>query len=125
MLPLTYFIWHYTAGFLAGLQVAGRINLFIVQFFSLPLLFKTLFSPWRRLAENYASGLEPEKWLETLVVNLLMRVVGAIIRSAMIMVGVLGSLLTLGLTLLALALWLLLPAVVVGLIVVGLMLIFF
>lgn len=120
---MTYLIWHYTSGFKAGLAVARDVNYFIANFFSLPILVKTLFSPWRRLAETYGKGLNPEQWFETLIVNVLMRVVGAIIRLAMIVSGLIILVLVLLVSLLALLAWLLLPVIFISLVVGGLFLI--
>ncbi len=119
---MTYFIWHYTSGFRAGLIVARDLNRFVLNFFSLPLLFKTLFSPWRRLGESYARGLNPEQWLATFTVNLLMRLIGAFIRLTLILIGLVTLLIVAIISVVALLIWLLLPVVFISLLVAGLFL---
>ena len=77
---MTYLVWHYSAALVAWRRIYGNILWFLSHFFSVALLFRTLFSPWRRLAENYPGRLVPTAIAETLVVNFLMRLVGLTIR---------------------------------------------
>ncbi len=121
---MTYLIWHYTSGFRSALIVARNLNRFVLNFFSLPVLVQTLFSPWRRLSESYAKGLSPNLWLQSLTVNLLMRLVGAVIRLVMIVIGAGVLIIMASLSLVMLLAWLLLPVVFISLIVGGLFLLF-
>ncbi|MBP9855697.1 MAG: hypothetical protein KBC48_00095 [Candidatus Pacebacteria bacterium] len=120
----TYVIWHYTAGLKAAGGLALNFIRFTANFFSLQLLLKTLFSPWRRLGEHYVSGLHPSEWLSTFLVNTLMRIVGAIIRLILIIVGLLMIMLTALGGLLMLIIWVLWPALILIAISGGLFLIF-
>ncbi len=119
---VAYLIWHYTSGFKAGLIVARDLARFVFNFFSLAVLIKTWLKPWRRLGETYAKGLAPEKWFETLVVNILMRLVGVLIRTVMIVIGLLVWLAVLAGALFALLAWLLWPVIFISLVVGGLFL---
>lgn len=76
----SYFGWHYSQALVAWWRIYGNGLWFLFHFFSVALLFRTLFSPWRRLAESYPGRFAPESIAETLVVNLLMRLVGFTIR---------------------------------------------
>jgi hypothetical protein len=118
-----YILWHYTLGFRSAATFGGNLVRFLFNFFSIALLLKTLFAPWRRLGEGYAKGLRPGAWFETLVVNTLMRLVGAIIRLGLIVAGLAALVAGLVLAVVILIVWLLLPIIWVGLLVGGLFLI--
>lgn len=120
----TYVIWHYTAGLKAALGLALNFIRFTANFFSLQLLLKTLFSPWRRLGEHYVSGLHPSEWLSTFLVNTLMRIVGAIIRLILIIVGLIMIIITAVFGLLVMIVWVLWPVLIILAISGGLFLIF-
>jgi hypothetical protein len=111
-----YFTWHYSAALLSLFNIWRSLVWFTYHFFSVGLLLRTLFSPWRRLGEDYKKGsLDMESWFETLVVNSLMRVVGVIIRLVVVIVG-LVCLALVSASLLPLAIiWLALPLGAFGL----------
>lgn len=75
-----YLVWHYSQALVAWWRIYGNGLWFLSHFFSVALLGRTLFSPWRRLTESYPGRFAPESIAETLVVNLLMRLVGFTIR---------------------------------------------
>jgi len=110
---LTYFKWHYGEGVKELLSIVASFFLFILHFFSMPLLLKTLFHPWRRMNEAYKRGLDPEALLSALLVNIIMRGVGFVSRISIIIIGVI--LLVIGgvLGLLLVIAWLFLPLLLV------------
>lgn len=108
----TYANWHYTLGFLALLSHGRNFLSFLWNFFSIPDLLRTLFSPWRRLRETYDDGYDIQDKLATLLVNTIMRIVGAIVRLAVIAFGILAQVLATAFFIMASFIWLLLPAVV-------------
>lgn len=120
----TYIVWHYTSGLGAGVLTLWSLLRFIYHFFSLPILVTTLFSPWRRLSEAYPRYLRPGEWLSALVVNTLMRMVGALIRLGLIVVGGATLVVAAIISVLLMIIWLLLPAVVLSLLIGGLFLLF-
>jgi len=63
--------------------------LFYLNYFSIPLLFKTLFSHWRKYKWTYPKGLNIGKRFEVLFSNLLSRFLGAIMRIILIFIGLL------------------------------------
>jgi hypothetical protein len=121
---LAYLNWHYSSALRNLVQIWSNFVWFIYHFFSLGVLVRTLFSPWRRLDEGYQKGLEPEAWFETLILNTLMRAVGLFIRSIFIILGLAALLVTVALVVPALVVWLLLPPIVAGLFFGGLIFIF-
>lgn len=83
---LDFVAWYYTDAFRDILNVWGNLMWFIVHFFSMPLLARTLFSPWKRMTDEYhRTGLEDI--IETLVINVMSRVFGALVRLFFIFAG--------------------------------------
>lgn len=105
----SYFFWHYTLAFGELLILYRDFLWFIGRWFSFGVLLRTLFSPWRRLGEKYRGGFNLGAWAETLMINLLMRLVGLVFRLGLLFIGLIlwlaAALLGLGFFLL----WPLLP----------------
>lgn len=83
------FYWHYfemPGNILVGWKNFLKFNL---NFFSIPLLLKTFFSPWRRYKWSYPRGLIIGKYLEVFFSNLISRVIGAMMRIILILFGIL------------------------------------
>lgn len=91
---LEYIRWHYYEGLISIYYIIGNFVWFFYEFFSIPILLKTLFNPFNRLDEGYAKGFRIELWLQTFVVNSLMRVVGALLRLMLILFGIAMILIT-------------------------------
>ena len=118
-LPFAYLGWHYSIA-LKDLAVIARNSLvFIYHFFSLPILLQTFFSPWRRLGESYKKGFYPGAWLETFILNVIMRLFGIFFRFWLVLLGLLALLVDAILIILSLILWLILPFVIAVLFVAG------
>jgi len=62
--------------------------LFNLDYFSVPLLLKTLFSPWRRYEMPYGKGFDIGRFFEAFFSNLLFRIMGAMIRIGLIIIGI-------------------------------------
>ena len=108
-----YLSWHYGRAFSDILVVWTNFFWFFLHFFSIPLLVRTLFSPWKRLHENYRQGFHPEDFFQALIVNIIMRIVGAIIRVIIIVIGILTLLTVTILGVIFLLFWTIAPAGVV------------
>ena len=87
--------------------------LFYSNYFSILLLFKTLFTPWHKYVWAYPRGFDFAQYFETFFSNLISRIIGAIIRIIFIIVGsaVVLAVLLAGLTILIG--WFLLPAILI------------
>lgn len=83
----SFIYWHFIERSKSLLQVWKNFLFFSANFFSTPLLLKTLFSPWRRYNWSYPRGFDVGKYFETIISNLFSRIIGAICRSAMIIAG--------------------------------------
>ncbi len=62
---------------------------FNLNYFSVPLLLKTLFSPWRRIKAYHGKGFDIGRYLGAFFSNLIFRILGAIVRSFVIVIGLL------------------------------------
>ena len=108
----SYFSWHYGDGFRmvrknAVIRVFGFLN-----YFSVLQHLATLFSPWHRVTESYGRGFMFTKFLTTLIVNLFSRIVGAIVRLVVILMGLLVSFTAALFGIAAVLMWLIAPAAV-------------
>ncbi len=81
-----YFIWHYTKAFKDIGVLWLNFMWFVLHFFSIPLLLRTLLSPWRRISAGHKKG-DLEDWAQAIAFNLMSRVVGFLIRIVLIIVG--------------------------------------
>ncbi|OHA17751.1 MAG: hypothetical protein A2664_04025 [Candidatus Taylorbacteria bacterium RIFCSPHIGHO2_01_FULL_46_22b] len=109
----SYLLWHYTEGLRDMTRVWTNFLWFLYNFFSIPILAKTLFEPWRRIQEQkHRGGFSPEDIAETLMTNTIMRLVGALIRLCTIAIGTCVILVVFWGGILLYGAWLLLPALI-------------
>ena len=114
-LTLEYVVWHFTRMPLEIAKAWRNILLFNLEYFSLPLLLKTIFAPWRRIQWSAGKGFNIAKLLEALASNLISRILGAVIRSVLIVAGLATEAALLAAALATLIAWFLLPiAIVLG-----------
>ncbi|MDD5144735.1 MAG: hypothetical protein PHW72_01270 [Candidatus Pacebacteria bacterium] len=64
---------------------------FNLNYFSVGLLVKTFFYPWRKYKMSYGKGLDFQKNIEVFFSNLIFRLLGAIIRSGLIAAGLIAE----------------------------------
>lgn len=114
-----YILWHYSSALSGIATLSIRALWFMTHFFSLSLLLRTLFSPWKRLHETYQGGLNLENLFSIIVVNTLMRIVGALFRIVVIAIGVICVIGVAVLSILFFVVWLLAPLVIITLFSVG------
>jgi len=88
--------------------------------FSIPLLLKTLFSPWHRYMTAYPEGIDPIGALKTLFGNIMSRIIGLIIRVVFIVLGLLFELFIIVAGLALFLVWIFLPILVLYLLFLGL-----
>ncbi|MEK7621656.1 MAG: hypothetical protein AAB415_00590 [Patescibacteria group bacterium] len=119
-----YFAWHYTTGLADCLRLVANFLWFGYHFFSVPVITRTLFSPWRRLGESYRKGFDPERILETLIVNILMRLFGFLIRIIWLMLAFSVIILIFSLGICVAVFFFLAPVVILGSFIVGFYLLF-
>lgn len=64
-----------------------NVHRFFFEYFSVGILLRNFFAPFHRIQERKKPGFDIEDITETLVINLLMRIVGALVRSVFIILG--------------------------------------
>lgn len=109
---ITYIKWHFLIAPLAIISAWHNILVFNFSYFSVPSLFKTLFSPWRRSSVLYVKGFHIKKFFETLASNLISRIIGAIIRISVIAVGIIIELALIPIGPIVIAFWVALPLLI-------------
>jgi hypothetical protein len=106
-----YLQWHFIEMPKEFLRGWKNYLKFYSYFFSIPLLLKTLFSPWKRYQWSYGRGFSPTRYLETFVSNMFSRLIGAVLRITLICVGILVELFVFALGGIVFLCWLFLPAI--------------
>ncbi len=122
-LALYYIKWHYSRAIFDLIGIIRNFLWFFYNFFSIRLLLKTFFKPFRRLGENYNKGLDLQAMAESFIINTLMRFVGMLLRLTLITIGILCMLFTVLFGIFFLTAWILSPVLVLFLILFGIKLI--
>jgi len=121
---LGYLKWHYGKAIFSIIQIWKNFLFFVFEFFSVKLLFKNFFDPWKKMSDTYPKNFDFKKYTYTFITNLIVRVVGILMRSGLIIIGLVSYLIMILLYPIVLMLWLFLPLIVIFLIYSGLFLIF-
>lgn len=90
------------------LYIYSKVIRKIRQFFSISLLLRTLFAPWKRDEINMGN-LSLQDRLRVLIMNLVSRLVGAVVRGGTVMIGVASIALTTAGFIFAITMFVLLP----------------
>ncbi|MFA6273487.1 MAG: hypothetical protein WC673_03310 [Candidatus Paceibacterota bacterium] len=121
ILATRYLVWHYSEALVDWGRIVGNFVWFFFHMFSIGLLLRTLFSPFKRIQEEKKKGsFKFEDWGGAMIINLLMRFIGFLVRSVIIIMGLVFILLTVVIGVVALLFWLVLPGLVIFLIAFGL-----
>ena len=104
-----YLRWHYTTAFVDMFRVDGNIIWFLWHFFSISDTFRTFLSPWQRISERYKTGLDIPDIASTFVVNILMRLLGIIMRSVLLFFALVSFFATIVLLSVLVFLWMFMP----------------
>lgn len=100
--------WWYTAGLRQrAKKIAVRLD-GTIDYFSMDLLIKTLFAPFRQISSGSVDGPLKVK-LQALVDKLFSRVIGAVVRCILLVIGCVTILLQSLLAVIILAVWLVVP----------------
>ncbi len=83
--------WHFFDVPKSILQGWKNYLKFNLNYFSIPVLFKTFFSPWRRYGMSYGKGFNPGRYFEVFIFNLFSRSVGAVLRIFFMVMGLLAE----------------------------------
>ncbi|MEX0930207.1 MAG: hypothetical protein WDZ79_00870 [Candidatus Paceibacterota bacterium] len=117
-----YAVWHYTRAIRDGVRITRTLVWFCFHFFSIALLARTLFAPFEKLSERYPRGFDPSRILSALIVNTLMRLIGALARLVVIAIGLASMAAIILLGAIGFVVWIVFPLVTLGTGVTGILL---
>lgn len=106
-----YILWHYTKSWTDVFRVISNYLWFVSNYFSISLLSRTLFAPWHRLSISGGKGQE-DGFFSAVILNTVMRLVGFLIRSITIVIGVLVLAISAGIAGIFLVAWIFFPAII-------------
>ena len=110
-----YLLWHYSRAFLEIFHVWFNLIWFVVHFFSIPQLLRSWFSPWKRIVEDKGKKWDFEDFFAKLVIGLMSRIVGIIMRTIVLFIGLVATLTIIFLGLATYAFWVAAPLVIISL----------
>ena len=111
---VTWLVWHFVEVPKFLLTVWNNYILFALNYFSLPILLKSLFAPWRRYRWNYPKGIDVGEFLSTLISNAFSRLMGALMRIILIVVGIVFQIFVLLAGLIIILLLILIPFIIIA-----------
>jgi hypothetical protein len=114
-----YISWHYTKAISDLLNLFKDFARFIWTFFSIKLLLQTLFVPFQKLSVKRTKKLDLEDFFSALVTNLLMRLIGFVIRSFFILAGILSMIFFVIAYSVVFLIWIVLPLILISMFVLG------
>jgi len=95
------------------LSVWKNYILFASNYFSLPILLKSLFSPWRRYRWVYPKGFDIEGFFSTLISNTFSRLLGSLMRIVLIVAGIFFQIFVILVGLIVFLLWVFVPFIII------------
>ncbi len=83
-----YLVWHYSTAYNDLFHIWWNYLWFVNHLFSVPDVIMSWFSPFKRLQEDKVNILlKPEDFFANIFVNIIMRLVGTFIRTALIVMA--------------------------------------
>ena len=117
MLALAFFSWWYGKGWQNASKKTLEHIQNVGQMFSIGLLFRTLFQPWRRIITYPGAGINQH--FHALIDNSLSRLVGLFVRLFVLFAALLTTVILGLIGLIELLIWPLLPPAVIATLVLG------
>lgn len=91
MLAVAFFQWWYGEGWLECFKRLMRQARQILMAFSLPILVKTLFAPWKQTVDVLGKNANLQQRLQAWIGNQISRVVGFLVRSFTLIAALLAA----------------------------------
>ena len=120
---LGYLKWHYGKALVAVFTFWKNILIFLFNYFSIKSLLGNFFTPWKRLVDSYPKNFNLQAYFFAFIANAIMRVVGMIFRSVVLIIGLTCCAIFIILLPISLVVWLVFPFIIAWLILYGLILI--
>lgn len=111
-----FFSWYFKEAPKNIVGIWRNFILFVANYFSIIILLKTLFSPWKRIREEHGRGFDLMNFLSVLTLNVFSSFLGFLIRSVVIVWGVAAEIFVLVLGACFVVFWFLLPFILIFLI---------
>ena len=123
-MPIAIVFWRWYYGEAVKDVLTGWRNyiIFSLNYFSIPLLLRTLFSPWRRDITKKPRGLDFQKLFEYIAFNSISRGLGFLVRFFTIIAGIIFSLVVVISGFVFFVIWLILPFAIAGLLILAIIL---
>ena len=113
------FQWYFIDQPKVILQIWKNLLKFNLNYSSIPLLLRTLFSPWRKIAWSKGRGFDFKRYAEVFLSNAISRGIGAVLRFILIVIGVSLEIIIFFGGVIIFAIWFLLPFLLTGGLVLG------
>ncbi len=85
---MNFFLWYYTIGILSISRIAVNYVRYVLHRFNVAGLSRTLISPWKRdISFNTWRGFHPVLFAQALLNNIITRILGALVRSVVLIWG--------------------------------------
>lgn len=88
---IQYLEWYFLDRTLKILRGWKNTIVSYFNYFSISILIKTLFSPWKGISSGYGRGLDLNRWIEAFVLNSMSRIIGVITRVIFLIVAVIAE----------------------------------
>lgn len=114
---VVFWKWYYGEATKNVLRAWKNYVVFVTNYFSIPLLLRTLFAPWRRDITRKPRGLDFKKLFEYFAFNTISRGLGFLVRIVTIFAGIASLIFTVIFGLIFFLSWVLLPFILAGLLI--------
>jgi hypothetical protein len=121
---LQWFEWYLIDKPRAILKTWKNLLIFNLNYFSIFLLLRTFFSPWRKYRWPYGRGFDAKMYLEAFISNAIMRTLGVLLRFFLIVLGIISEFLIILIGISALIIWFLLPLILLVFLITGFRILF-
>jgi len=109
-----FFAWYFIDMSLSLLKLWKDFLVFNLSYFSIPTLLASLFSHWHRYYSPYSNAFDLWKNLESFVFNMMSRIIGAMLRIILIIIGLILEGLIIIAGAMMLIIWIALPILLVA-----------
>jgi len=114
---LVFWRWYYGYAFKNILTAWRNYILFVLHYFSIPLLLRTLFAPWRRDITLKPHGFDFKKIFEYVAFNGISRGLGFLVRFCTIIFGIIFLVVVIISGAIFVLVWIFLPLITAGLLI--------